>query len=53
MADATGKTNAFTKVLGYVKAQKKPLAIGGGTGLVLGAGLTLVASKLKGKKGKK
>jgi hypothetical protein len=53
MAEGTKVSGIFKKGLDYVKTNKKPLAIGGGSGLVVGSLLTLAANKIKGKKGKK
>ena len=55
MAESTGtaKAGIVSKVVGFVKANGKPLAIGGGIGLGagLGAGI-LIGAKIK-KGGKK
>ena len=52
MAEGT-KVSVFKKGLDYVKSNKKPLAIGGGSGLFIGSLITLAIDKLKGKKGSK
>ena len=52
MAEGT-KVSVLKKGLDYLKTNKKPLAIGGGGGLVIGSLVTLAVDKLKGKKGKK
>ena len=54
MADGTSKvTGIFKSGLNYIKTNKKPLALGGGTGLVIGSLVTLAVGKIKSKKGKK
>lgn len=55
MADSTTNKakDIFGKVTGYVKANKKPLGIGAGTGFGVGTLLTLAITKIKGKKAKK
>ena len=52
MAEGT-KVSVLKRCLDYFKTNKKPLAIGGGGGLVVGSLVTLAVDKLKGKKGKK
>jgi hypothetical protein len=54
MADTPNKAaGAAKKVLNYIKDNKKPLAIGGGSGLGLGVVTTLLVGQIKSKKGKK
>ena len=49
----TGKVSIIKRGFDYIKSNKKPLAIGGGGGLVVGSIVTLAIDKFKGKKGKK
>lgn len=51
--EGTKVSGFFKKGLDYVKSNRKPLAIGGGSGLVVGSLITLAIDKIKGKKGKK
>lgn len=52
MADSTTtKKSVVSNVLGFIKTNKKPLAIGAGVGAGTGIGVgILIGTKLKGKK---